>query len=118
MKPELALLITYFSSEKHGIGWADVRGIRGLTYSCRIRQKYSHELRRIVAEESAKSSFDEAAELIVQRIGVFDRQRPEGHPALSRTRSPIASPAGRRIHPLFISKSKISERSLVRASGL
>jgi hypothetical protein len=32
-------------------------------------EKYSHELRRIVAEESAKSSFDEVAELIVKHTG-------------------------------------------------
>jgi hypothetical protein len=32
-------------------------------------EKYSHQLRRIVAEESAKSSFDEVAELIVTHTG-------------------------------------------------
>jgi hypothetical protein len=32
-------------------------------------EKYTHELRRIVAEESAKSSFDEVVELIEKRTG-------------------------------------------------
>ncbi|MEO8841000.1 MAG: ISKra4 family transposase [Kofleriaceae bacterium] len=32
-------------------------------------EKYTHELRRIVAEESAKSSFDEVVELIAKRTG-------------------------------------------------
>lgn len=32
-------------------------------------EKYTHELRRIVAEESAKSSFDDVVELIEKRTG-------------------------------------------------
>lgn len=32
-------------------------------------EKYTHELRRVVAEESAKSSFDEVVELIAKRTG-------------------------------------------------
>ena len=32
-------------------------------------EKYTHELRRIVAEESAKSSFDEVVELVEKRTG-------------------------------------------------
>src|SRR4051812_31221471 len=32
-------------------------------------EKYTHDLRRIVAEESAKSSFDEVVELIEKRTG-------------------------------------------------
>jgi hypothetical protein len=39
-------------------------------------EKYSHELRRIVAEESAKSSFDEVAELIVKHTGARKSTRP------------------------------------------
>jgi len=32
-------------------------------------EKYSHEVRRLAAQESAKSSFDEVVELIAQRTG-------------------------------------------------
>jgi len=32
-------------------------------------EKYTNELRRVVAEESAKSSFDEVVELIAKRTG-------------------------------------------------
>lgn len=38
-------------------------------------EKYTHELRRIVAEESAKSSFDEVAELITKRTGAHVPKR-------------------------------------------
>jgi len=34
-----------------------------------LDEKYTHDLRRIVAEESAKSSFDEVVELIEKRTG-------------------------------------------------
>ena len=38
-------------------------------------EKYTHELRRIVAEESAKSSFDEVVELIEKRTGAHVPKR-------------------------------------------
>jgi len=45
-------------------GLAPLDAALGLPY-----EKYTHDLRRIVAEESAKSSFDEVVELIAKRTG-------------------------------------------------
>jgi len=49
---------------------AGVEGIAPLDAALRLPdEKYTNELRRIVAEESAKSSFDEVVELIAKRTG-------------------------------------------------
>jgi len=49
---------------------AGVEGIAPLDAALGLpNEKYSHELRRIVAEEAAKSSFDEVVELISKRTG-------------------------------------------------
>jgi hypothetical protein len=53
-----------------------VEGVPGVPYLAPLEgvlalpaEKYSHEVRRLAAEESAKSSFDEVVELIAQRTG-------------------------------------------------
>ncbi len=49
-------------------------------------EKYTHDLRRLVAEESAKSSFDEVVELIAKRTGASVPKRQVEELTARRTR--------------------------------